>query len=95
MSKKGSIQIEVKSLSHKSLVKIIEQLKDSAHRELLQKARCELVARLRQKGFGNGKIASILIANVYGKLKKRSIAKDWAGSLGLTVEEFLELIGMR
>ncbi len=95
MNNKGSLHIDVKSLSHTNLVKIIEELKYSDYQELLDKARYELIERLKRKGFDNRKIATILVANVYGRRKKRLIAQDWADALELTVEEFLNFIGMR
>lgn len=58
-----------------------------------KKAQKELVRRLKEKGFGNKQIAMILISNIYGERKRLSIAKEWAGSLGISLEEFLKLIG--
>lgn len=92
---KGSVNIDVKSLSHESLVKVIEGLTDSDYKELRNSAMKELVARLRSKGFPNVKIAKILVANEYGRAKRRLIADDWADALGITKEDFLRLIGMK
>lgn len=92
---KGSVDIDVKSLSHENLVKVIAELKDSDYQELRNSAMKELVARLRCKGIANEKIAKILIANEYGRVKKRLIADDWADALGITKDDFLRLIGMK
>lgn len=92
---KGTVNIDVKSLSHTTLVEIIEELKGSNYQELLKKARKELIERLKRKGYENKKIATILVANEYGKAKKKLIAHEWAGVLGITKDEFLELIGLR
>ncbi|MBI5902528.1 MAG: hypothetical protein HZB84_03460 [Deltaproteobacteria bacterium] len=92
---KGSVSIDVTSLSHATLVKIIEELKGSNYQELLIKAQKELVERLKRKGYDDKKIACILVANVYGNVKKKLIAQEWAGGLGITKDKFLELIGMK
>ena len=92
---KGSVNIDVKSLSHESLVKVIAELKDSDYQGLRNSAMKELVARFRCKGAANAKIAKILVANEYGQAKKRLIANDWADALGITKEDFLRLIGMK
>lgn len=92
---KGAVKIDVKTFSHENLVKIIEELKGSDYPELLNDVRTELVGRLKRKGFDNKKIASILVANVYGKVKKKLIAEEWAPALGITKEEMLKLIGMK
>lgn len=90
----GGINIDVKSLSHTGLVEIIQELKGSKYPELLRMAQKELVERLKKKGFNNQKIAVLLTTNVYGLAKKKAIAKEWADALGLTKEEFLQLIGI-
>lgn len=92
---KGAVSIDVTSLSPATLVEIIEELKDSNYQELLIEARKELVERLKRKGHDNKKIARILVANVYGSVKKKLIAQEWAGGLGITKDEFFELIGMK
>jgi len=92
---KGVVNIDVKSLSHTTLVEIINELKGGDYPELLKNARKELVERLKLKGFNNRKIAAILVANVYGRTKRKLIAQEWAESLGITKDEFLELIGMK
>ena len=92
---KFPVNIEVKSLSHTALVEIIEELKGGNYPELLKNARKELAGRLKLKGFDNKKIAAILVANVYGRVKKRLIAQEWADALGITKDEFLQLIGMK
>ncbi len=33
------------------------------------------------------------MTNVYGIVKKRAIAKEWADALGVTPNEFMRLIG--
>jgi len=91
----GVISIDVKSLSHTNLVEVIQKLKDSEHPELLRMAQKELVERLKQKGFTNKKIATLLTINVYGVAKKKAIATEWADALEITKEEFLQLIGKR
>ncbi|MBI4691652.1 MAG: DegT/DnrJ/EryC1/StrS family aminotransferase [Nitrospirae bacterium] len=70
-----------------------KQLEDSKYLMVRKKAQKELVRRLKEKGFGNKQIAMILISNIYGERKRLSIAKEWAGSLGISLEEFLKLIG--
>ncbi|MBI5560016.1 MAG: hypothetical protein HY883_01925 [Deltaproteobacteria bacterium] len=92
---KSGINIDVKSLSHASLVEVIKELRGSNYPGLLRKAQKELVERLKRKGIDNKKIAAILIANVYGTAKKKLIAEEWAEALGVTKEKFLELIGKR
>lgn len=90
----GEISIDVKSLSHTGLVEIIQGLKGSKYPELLRIAQKKLVERLKKKGFNNQKIAVLLTTNVYGLAKKKAIAKEWADGLGITKEEFLQLIGI-
>lgn len=85
--------IDVTSLSHENLVEIIKQLEDSKYVMVRRKAQKELVKRLKEKGFKNKQIAMILISNVYGERKRLSIAKEWAGALEISLEEFLKLIG--
>jgi predicted transcriptional regulator YheO len=85
--------IDVTSLSHKNLVEIIKQLENSKYVMIRKKAQKELVKRLKEKGFNNKQIAMILISNVYGGRKRLSIAKEWAGALEISSEEFLKLIG--
>jgi len=92
---KGGISIDVKLLSHTNLVEVIQKLRGSEYPELLQMAQKELVDRLKQKGFNNQKIATLLTTNVYGTAKKRAIAEEWANALGVTKKEFLRLIGKR
>ena len=91
----GTINIDVKSLSHTSLVEVIKELRGSNYPELLKKAQKELVERLKRKGFDNKKIAAILVANVYGSAKKRLITEEWADALGITKDEFLKVIGKK
>lgn len=95
--KKGNgnnfFDINVSSLSHENLVEIIKQLEDSKYLMVRKKAQKELVKRLKEKGFSNKQIAMILISNVYGERKRLSIAKEWAGALEISFEEFLKLIG--
>lgn len=91
---KCGINIDVQSLSHTSLVEVIQKLKGSNYPELLRLAQKELVERLKRiKGFDNKKIATILVANEYGVAKKKLIAEEWADAIGITRKEFLELIG--
>ncbi|PIQ93269.1 MAG: hypothetical protein COY75_03880 [Nitrospirae bacterium CG_4_10_14_0_8_um_filter_41_23] len=85
--------IDVTSLSHENLVEIIKQLENSKYVMIRKKAQKELVKRLKEKGFKNKQIAMILISNVYGERKRLSIAKDWAGALEISLEEFLKFIG--
>ncbi|HHT9104895.1 MAG TPA: hypothetical protein ACFYD7_03385 [Candidatus Wujingus californicus] len=94
---KGGLNIDVKSLSHTSLVEVIKKLKGSNYPELLRLAQKELVERLKleRKGIDNKKIATILVANEYGVAKKKLIAEEWADAIGITRKEFLELIGKR
>ena len=92
---KSGLNIDVKSLSHISLVEVIQKLKGSNYPELLRLAQKELVERLKRKGFDNKKIATILVANEYGIAKKKLIAEEWADVIGITKKEFLELIGKR
>lgn len=94
-SNQNSFNVDVKNLSHINLVELIEQLKESNHTNLLEEAKKELVERLKKKDFSNQKIATILITNVYGVLKKKKIASEWANALGISKEEFLKFIGMR
>jgi len=84
--------IDVTSLSHENLVEIIKQLENSKYVMIRKKAQKELVKRLKEKGFKNKQIAMILISNVYGERKRLSIAKDWAGALEISLEEFLKFI---
>ena len=92
---KCGINIDVQSLSHTSLVEVIQKLKGSNYPELLRLAQKELVERLKRKGFDNKKIATILVANEYGVAKKKMIAEEWVDAIGITRKEFLELIGKR
>ena len=69
------------------------QLEDSKYVMLRRKAQKELVKRLKDKGFNNKQIAMTLIGNVYGERKRLSIAKEWAGALEISFEEFVKLIG--
>ncbi len=87
------LNIEVASLSHENLVDVIKQLNDSTHATVRKKAQKELVNRLKEKGFSNKKIATILTSNVYGIKKRLLIAKEWAEALEISIEEFLRLIG--
>ncbi|MBI5237158.1 MAG: hypothetical protein HY887_01885, partial [Deltaproteobacteria bacterium] len=49
---------------------------------------------LKREGLNNQKIAKILTANVYGVLKRKTIAKEWAEALGVSKKEFLKFIGI-
>ncbi len=85
--------VDISSLSNQNLVDIIKQLEDSAYVTVRKKAQKELVNRLKEKGFSNKKIATILTSNVYGIKKRLLIAKEWAEALEISIEEFLRLIG--
>lgn len=85
--------IDVSSLSHENLVEIIKQLENSKYAMVRKKAQKELIMRLKERGFSNKRIASILVSNVYGKKKRIAIAKEWAEALEISNEEFLRLIG--
>lgn len=87
------LNIDVSSLSHENLVEVIKQLEGSRYIAVRKKAQRELVKRLKNKGFGNKKIAMILTSNVYGIRKRIAIAKEWADALEISIKEFLELIG--
>jgi hypothetical protein len=63
------------------------------HLGLRKRAQKELVERLRKQGFKLQRIAVLLTTNVYGVAKKRDIAKEWADALGVTPNEFMQLIG--
>lgn len=87
------LNIDVSSLSNQNLVDTIKQLEDSAYVSVRKKAQKELVKRLKEKGFSNKRIATILTSNVYGIKKRLLIAKEWAEALEISIEEFLRLIG--
>lgn len=84
LDRKDAVDIDVTSLSHSNLVKIITELKDSDCSALHKKAQKELAERLKRKGHDNREIARMLVANEYGKGKRKLIAQEWAGALGIT-----------
>ena len=89
----SGLDVDLKSLSPEGLVELIQQLEGSRHLGLRKRAQKELVDRLRRQGFNTQRIASLLTTNVYGVVKKRAIAKEWADALGVTPNEFMRLIG--
>lgn len=93
-AKKVTINIDFKGLSDNGLYDVLEGLRGSDNSEMIFHARKELVGRLRKKRFTYKKIAKLLTANVYGVLRRRQIAKEWATVLGITKQEFLKLIGI-
>ena len=89
----SGLDVDLKSLSPEGLVELIQQLEGSRHLGLRKRAQKELVNRLRRQGSSTQRIASLLTTNVYGVVKKRAIAKEWADALGVTPNEFMRLIG--
>jgi hypothetical protein len=90
---KDGLNVDLKSLSPEGLVELIQRLEGSRHLGLRKRAQKELVDRLRGQGFNSQRIAILLTTNVYGVVKKRAIAKEWADALGVTPNEFIRLIG--
>lgn len=93
-AKKVTVNINFKGLSDKGLYDVLEELRGSDQFDLLFQARRELAERLKKQGFSNKRCAKILTANVYGVLRRRQIAKEWAPVLDITKQEFLRLIGI-
>ena len=91
--KESGLDVDLNSLSPEGLVDLIQRLEGSRHLGLRTRAQKELVERLKKQGFSSQRIAVLLTTNVYGMAKKRAIAKEWAGALGVTDKEFLKLIG--
>jgi hypothetical protein len=89
----SGLDVDLKLLSPEGLVELIQQLEESRHLGLRKRAQKELVGRLRKQGFKLQRIAVLLTTNVYGVAKKREIAKEWADALGVTPNEFMQLIG--
>jgi hypothetical protein len=89
----AGLDVDLKSLSPEGLVELIQQLEGSRHLGLRRRAQKELADRLKEQGFSNQRIAILLTMNVYGIAKKRAIAKEWADALGVTPNEFMQLIG--
>ena len=89
----AGLDVDLKSLSSEGLVELIQQLEGSRHLGLRKRAQKELVDRLKEQGFSSQRIAILLMTNVYGIVKKRAIAKEWADALGVTPNEFMRLIG--
>jgi len=92
-NEESGLDVDLKSLSPEGLVELIQQLEGSRHHVLRKRAQKELVDRLKKQGFTIQKIAALLTTNVYGVATKRAIAKEWADALGLTPNEFMQLIG--
>ncbi|MBI3811453.1 MAG: hypothetical protein HY283_04520 [Nitrospirae bacterium] len=90
---KDGLDVDLKSLSSEGLVELIQQLEGSRHHGLRKRAQKELVDRLKGQGFTSQRIAILLTTNVYGVVKKRAIAKEWADALGVTPNELMRLIG--
>lgn len=93
-TKKVTVNIDFKGLSERGFYAVLEELRGSDQFDLLFQAKRELVERLRKQGFANKKIAKLLTANVYGVLRRREIAKEWAPVMAITKQEFLKLIGI-
>ncbi|HET6466661.1 MAG TPA: hypothetical protein VFH55_13705 [Nitrospiria bacterium] len=89
----ADVDVNLDSMSPEGLVDLIQQLEGSRHIGLRKRAQKELVGRLKKQGFTDQRIAVLLTTNVYGVAKKKTIAKEWADALGITLNEFLKLIG--
>ncbi|MBI5971062.1 MAG: hypothetical protein HY884_07905 [Deltaproteobacteria bacterium] len=93
-AKKVTVNIDFRALSDTGIYDVLEGLRGSDQFDLLFQARRELVRRLKGQGFNDKKIAKLLTANVYGILRRREIATEWAPVMDITKQEFLRLIGI-
>ena len=91
MERKSGWSIDVKSCSTPELVEVLKQLEGSEHSDTQIGIRSELVLRARNRGLNTSQIIDSLIGQVPRGRERNNIAKEWAESLGITVEEFKRL----
>jgi len=83
--------VDVGSLSEDQLVEMLDLLKDSKHKQIQLAIRHELIIRAKKIGLTDRQIIDSLLRGVPTGIKWNNIASDWAGAIGLTIQEFKRL----
>ena len=95
MPEDSSWKIDVKSLSTNEIVKFLGQLNESKFKEVAIDLRRELVQRARDEGANDVSIVRTLTRGVPRGTKLDTVAKEWAGVLGLSVTEFKRITNVK
>ena len=88
-------KIDIKSLSTNEIVNLLGQLNESKFKEVAIDLRRELVQRARDEGANDETIIRTLTRGVPRGTKLDTVAKEWAGVLGLSVTEFKRIANVK
>ncbi len=91
MDEESSWTIDVKCLSHDQLGQFLDLLRGSEHEKIQLAIRCEMIERLKQRGWTIERIVNYLVQGIVKGTKRKNIAKIWAEVLGIGEREFLEI----